>query len=88
MYVIVAYDVGVERVNKVKAFLRRYLTWVQNSVLEGEISESNYMKIKNKLSKIIHESDDSIILYIFSSNKLFTRETIGVKKGEPEDIVI
>ncbi|MCS7256766.1 MAG: CRISPR-associated endonuclease Cas2, partial [Thermomicrobium sp.] len=35
MYVIVAYDVGVERVARVLKICRKYLTWVQNSLLEG-----------------------------------------------------
>ena len=34
MYVVIAYDVNVERVNKVKKFLRKYLNWVQNSLFE------------------------------------------------------
>ncbi|MDK2781745.1 MAG: CRISPR-associated protein Cas2 [Archaeoglobi archaeon] len=35
LYVIIAYDVNVQRVNRVKKFLRMYLNWVQNSVFEG-----------------------------------------------------
>ena len=42
MYVIIVYDIKVERVNKVKSFLRQYLFWIQNSVFEGESSESEF----------------------------------------------
>ena len=34
MFVILVYDVGEKRVAKVLKICRKYLTWVQNSVLE------------------------------------------------------
>ena len=37
MYVIMVYDVSVQRVAKVLHIGRRYLTWVQNSVMEGPL---------------------------------------------------
>ena len=46
MYLILVYDVGVERVAKVCKTLRRRLTWVQNSVFEGEVSEADFKKIQ------------------------------------------
>ena len=38
MFIILVYDVGEKRVAKVLKICRKYLNWVQNSVLEGEIS--------------------------------------------------
>ena len=35
MYVLIIYDINVERINKVYKFLKTYLNWVQNSVFEG-----------------------------------------------------
>jgi len=52
MYLILVYDVGVERVNKVLKICRKYLTWIQNSVFEGEITEANFIRLKHELSKI------------------------------------
>lgn len=46
MYIVVVYDVGVERVNKVKKFLRMHLNWVQNSVFEGEVTLAEFERIK------------------------------------------
>jgi CRISPR-associated endonuclease Cas2 len=40
MFLILVYDVNEKRVNKVLKTCRKYLHWVQNSVLEGEISEA------------------------------------------------
>lgn len=66
---------------------RKYLYWVQNSVLEGEISESNFKKLKMELAKIINEDEDSVILYTFRTTKYSNRETMGVKKGGDENIL-
>jgi len=44
--VILVYDVNVKRVAKVLKRSRKYLNWVQNSVLDGEISDVNYEKLK------------------------------------------
>lgn len=40
MYVIIVYDVGEKRVGKMLKLCRQYLCWIQNSVLEGELSEA------------------------------------------------
>jgi len=80
MYVIIVYDVSIERVNKVRAFLRRYLKWVQNSVFEGELTPAEYEKVKYELSKMI-STQDSIILYKFRTEREVNRETIGSEKG-------
>ena len=38
MYLILVYDVSHNRVAKVCKAMRQRLTWVQNSVFEGEVS--------------------------------------------------
>jgi CRISPR-associated protein Cas2 len=81
MFVIVVYDINVKRVTKVLKTCRKYLYWVQNSVLEGEISKANLVKLKTELSEIINEKEDSVILYIFRTKKYSTREIMGIQKG-------
>ena len=87
MYVIIAYDVNVERVNKVKKFLRRYLNWVQNSLFEGELSEADLEEIKLGLNKIINEEEDMIVIYKFRTEKAVKREIIGVDKSQIDEII-
>ncbi|RLF26103.1 MAG: CRISPR-associated endonuclease Cas2, partial [Thermoplasmata archaeon] len=38
MFVILVYDAGERRVQKFHRICRRYLTWVQLSVFEGELT--------------------------------------------------
>jgi CRISPR-associated protein Cas2 len=81
MFVIVVYDINVKRVTKVLKTCRKYLHWVQNSVLEGEISKANLFKLKSELAHIINEKEDSIIFYIFRTTRYSTRELMGIQKG-------
>ncbi|WP_175059593.1 CRISPR-associated endonuclease Cas2 [Thermococcus sp. 2319x1] len=85
MYVIVVYDVAVERVNKIKKFLRQYLHWVQNSVFEGEVTMAEFERIKAGLKDIVDENEDSVVIYKLRS--MPKRETIGVEKNPIEDII-
>lgn len=81
MFVIVVYDVNQKRVGKVLKTCRKYLYWVQNSVLEGDINESSFKKLKLELSDIIDKEYDSVIFYTFRTTKYSERESMGVKKG-------
>ncbi|RKD31279.1 CRISPR-associated endonuclease Cas2 [Thermohalobacter berrensis] len=87
MFVILVYDVGVKRVNKVLKTCRRYLHWVQNSVLEGDITEANLIKLKTELKSIINDNEDSVIIYKFRTKKYHNIETLGIKKGGEENIL-
>lgn len=81
MFTIMVYDVGEKRVAKVLKIARKYLYWVQNSVLEGEISEANLVKLKEELIRKINKDEDSVIFYHFRTMRYSARETIGIKKG-------
>ena len=87
MFVIVVYDINVKRVTKVLKTCRKYLYWVQNSVLEGEISNANLFKLKAELSKIINKKEDSVIFYIFRTTKYSTREIMGIQKGGQDNFL-
>lgn len=84
VFAIIMYDVNAKRTNKVLKVFRKYLTWVQNSILEGEITESNLFKLKQEVRSKIVEGEDSVIIYTFRSMNYSNRETIGIKKGGEE----
>lgn len=83
MYVIMVYDVNKMRVAKVLKVGRQYLTWIQNSVLEGEISWAQLEKLKRELKDVIEADEDSILLYVLRSEKWLERQRLGRSKGEP-----
>jgi CRISPR-associated protein Cas2 len=82
VYVILVYDVGVDRVNKVLKISREYLTWVQNSVLEGEITDADIITLSHRLRELIDETADSVTFYIMN-RKYENRLSLGRIKGEP-----
>ncbi len=83
MYVIMVYDVNVARVQKVLKTGRKYLTWVQNSVFEGELTEAKFARLQRALQKIINPQEDSILFYILRTTAYLERQTLGVIKNEP-----
>lgn len=87
LYIIMVYDIKEERVYKVLKTARKYLTWVQNSVLEGEITYAGFERFKMELKEIIDEDEDSIIFYTMRTTRYTSRENIGVVKGGEEMII-
>jgi len=84
MYVILVYDVNVSRVGKVLKIARRYLSWVQNSVLEGELTEAKYRSLRKDIERVINKEEDSVLFYIFANEKYTKRELMGIRKGGEE----
>ncbi|MEM3891753.1 MAG: CRISPR-associated endonuclease Cas2 [Nitrososphaerales archaeon] len=87
MFVIMVYDVGEERLPKVLNIGRRYLTWVQNSVFEGEISDAVFIRLKDKLLKVIDKEYDAITFYILRTTAYMKKENLGRIKGESTTII-
>ncbi len=87
MYIIIVYDVNVDRVTKVCQFLRRFLNHVQNSVFEGELTQSEYRRVVKGLGELIDENEDSVMIYIFKSEKYVMKQRLGVEKMETGNIL-
>lgn len=81
MFVIMAYDVNVERVNKVLKIGRRYLSWVQNSLLEGELTAAQLERLKADLKRAIDEEEDSVVFYLLRREQYMERQLLGQDKG-------
>jgi len=87
MYVILVYDISVERIDKARQYLKQYLNWVQNSAFEGELKEGEIEKIRLGLKNIINEEADSVIIYKTRDRRWITRETLGTEKSEITSII-
>ncbi|MBF0343459.1 MAG: CRISPR-associated endonuclease Cas2 [Nitrospirae bacterium] len=79
-YYVVTYDIGEERVNKVRKALKRYLHWVQNSVFEGELSVGKLEKCKQDLGKVIVVEVDSVYFYVIENRRNLSKTVLGVEK--------
>jgi CRISPR-associated protein Cas2 len=87
MKVIVTYDVGVERIDNVRKLLKQYLSWIQNSVFEGEITISSLQQLQNRLTKIIDRDVDSILIYWVNNPSWLGKTVIGHEKGNTSNIL-
>ena len=67
MYIIIAYDIQVDRIDEVRKYLKRYLNWIQNSLFEGEVTLSELEEIKrNNLNLLYYQNRFTNITYNFS----------------------
>jgi CRISPR-associated protein Cas2 len=87
MYLIVVYDVVVERLDKVRGVLKQYLNWVQNSAFEGELSVGSLEELTLKLKDIIDEKSDSILFYSVSNPKWLNKRVLGMEKSAPSTVI-
>jgi len=87
MYVIIAYDVAVERLDAVRKTLKQYLNWVQNSAFEGELTEGKLEELSMRIRDVIDEKVDSVICYTLSNPKWLKKRVIGIEKGEVTHVV-
>ena len=69
MYIILVYDINLEEKEGQKVLrnvfktCKKYLIHIQNSVFEGELLESQLIKLKSELNKYIRKDKDSIIVF-------------------------
>ncbi len=85
MYVILVYDVDAKKDPIINKFLKRYLTWVQNSVFEGELSKKSLDEVKSFIESFV-TNDESVKIYEIKSRTCLRKETIGLAR-EPTNIV-
>jgi CRISPR-associated protein Cas2 len=87
MYVIMVYDVGVERVVKVLKTGRKYLTHVQNSLLEGELSPGQFKRLKHEVNEVIDDTHDTVLFYTLRTSEWLEKERLGIAVKEPGDFL-
>ncbi len=91
MYVILVYDVNLEDKEGQKVLrnvfktCKKYLVHIQNSVFEGELLESQAIKLKAELDKYIRESKDSVILFKSRNQRWMEKEFLGMIEDDKTD---
>lgn len=95
MMTLVSYDVstidadGRRRLRRVAKECVNYGQRVQNSVFEIDLDYSSFLKLKNKLLKIIDEKEDSLRIYYLGNNWKKRIEHFGTKETyDPEGALI
>ena len=89
MYVVLVYDVsqqenGAKRWSKIFKICKRYLTHIQNSVFEGEITEANLIKLREELKPCIRRDLDSVIVFKSRNSRWLDKMFWGKKDDSME----
>ncbi len=64
MYIVVSYDIPEDkRRTKIHKILKSYGQWVQMSVFECHLTDTQYAKLRSRLSKLIQPNQDSVRFY-------------------------
>lgn len=82
MYIILVYDIvmdndGKRILLKIYKCCKKYLIHIQNSVFEGELQDSQILKLKNELDMFIRKDKDSVILFKSRNEKWLKKEFLG-----------
>ncbi len=92
MYVILVYDIktdydGQRVLNKTFKTCKKYLSHIQNSVFEGELSESQIIRLKYELDAIIRKDMDSIILFKSRNEKWLIKDMWGKQEDKASNFI-
>lgn len=82
MYIVLVYDIsqndkGQKRWSHIFKICKKYLSHIQNSVFEGEISKVQLMKLKHEIQPYINESLDSVIVFKSRQERWLDKEFWG-----------
>lgn len=92
MYVILVYDIksdegGQKALTKTFKTCKKYLTHIQNSVFEGELSEAQLLKLKTELKAIIRDDRDSLIVFKSRNEKWLPKEMWGLQEDKTSNFL-
>ena len=81
MYIVLVYDVsqeenGARRWSRIFKICKKYLTHIQNSVFEGELSKG---QLEKELKEYIDKELDSVIIFKSRQEKWLDKEFWGRK---------
>ena len=94
MMVLISYDVststaaGKNRLRKVAKACQDHAQRVQISVFEANLDYSSFLKLKDKLIKLIDEETDSLRFYYLGNNWKKRIEHVGAKETYDSEGVI
>jgi CRISPR-associated protein Cas2 len=85
VYIILVYDINVTEktgqriLQKTFKICKKFLNHIQNSTFEGELSESQILKLKYEMKNIIRKDKDSVIIFISRNKRWLKKEFWGIR---------
>ena len=87
MYVVLVYDIsqnnnGQKRWSHVFKICKKYLSHIQNSVFEGELTKVQLTKLRQELKPYIDKQEDSVIIFQSRQEKWLNKEFWGKEEDK------
>ena len=87
MYVVLVYDIsktenGQKRWSHIFKICKKYLSHIQNSVFEGELSKSQLLKLQQELKPWIDRELDSVVIFKSRQEKWLDKELWGREENK------
>ena len=79
MYDILSDERGAYVSGKVFKICKKYLTHIQKSSFEGNLSETNYMKLRMELNSYIRKNKDSVLVFKSRNEKWLEKDFLGIE---------
>lgn len=82
MYIILVYDILTDTesskiTRNTFKICKKYLTHIQKSVFEGNLTQLNYLKLQKELQRFIRKDKDSVIVFVSRDEKWMEKEFWG-----------
>jgi len=83
--IILVYDIRIEdeedrkgqrRLRKTHKICKKYLTIIQKSVFEGELTRGTFLSLKQELLQVIDKEVDNVVIYKMETDTAYNREII------------
>lgn len=87
MYIILVYDIALDQngakvLRHVFKICKKYLSHVQKSVFEGELTKSQLKKLTIELRKWIRDDKDSVIIFKNRNKKWLDKQFLGTDMSD------
>lgn len=92
MYVILVYDIvtddkGKKILPKIFKICKKYLTHIQNSVFEGNLSRENSFAMQKELAKYIRKDKDSVIMFHTREERWMSKDFLGIVEDKTSNFL-
>ena len=90
MYIILVYDIKMDEKGawvqrNVFKICKKYLSHIQNSVFEGEISEAKFMKMELEVKRFVRKDEDSLVVFKSRHERWLQKVFLGKDESEKTD---
>ena len=66
---------------------KKYLTHIQNSVFEGNLSKANSIAMKKELAQYVRKDKDSVIMFHTRDERWLNKDFLGIEEDKTSNFL-